>query len=240
MNAALSAAFSSKNSHIISMCWSVCVPIMRPVQTEMTATAIVARARWVTLLQLTEVHGLDSHHIGHLIDDDLAIAASELVRPVNTASLPVTPVEIITYQTQTEWMRQIIGDNLASIAAIHIGHFDLVGFGIAPVELHTFEIQSNIVWPDDVLSDQQLAFAPIKIAALDLRPFLIPIGPEHPAELMRDRDSPRFNQIFIYHHPPISTIQSRHFDPIRPGVGPEHIARDPIDRDAIRICNLQK
>lgn len=152
------------------------------------------------------MHGLDSHHVWHLIDNNLTIATSELVRPIDAATLPVGPVQIIAQQSETEQMRQIVGDDLAPIGTVHIGHLDFIGLRVAPIDLLALVVQGDAVWPKDILGNKQHALATVEIAALDLGPLLAPIGPEHPAMLGRDRDRSRLGQIFVYQHTPIFSI----------------------------------
>lgn len=68
----------------------------------MAASTVIAGARRSAGVLLAEMHSLDSHYIGHLVNNSFTIATGELMRPINAAALPVSPVQIITQQAETK------------------------------------------------------------------------------------------------------------------------------------------
>ena len=83
---------------------------------------------------LGDVDGFEAHQVGQLVDDDLALDAGPLVDALDASVLPVGPVQVVAEQRETEDVRHTLAEDLAPVAAVHVGHLDLVRFGVAPVQ----------------------------------------------------------------------------------------------------------
>jgi hypothetical protein len=121
-----------------------------------------------------------------------------------------------------------------------MANLDLVGLGVAPINLLPFKVQSNAVRPDDVLGDQQRSLAAVQVAPLDLRPLVVPVGPEHPAELERECNGSWLAQVFVDQDFSAGAVQSGDLDAIGPRVRPVQIPGYPVDRYAVGALHFAR
>ena len=92
--------------------------------------------------------------------------------------MPISPVQHVSKQGQSEGMGQASLDDRASIGAIKITAVDVVKLGICPVDLGILVVYGQPIGPEDVVADNHLSgvLVPIHPSSLNFR-YLPPVSP---------------------------------------------------------------
>ena len=84
-----------------------------------------------------------------MTDHDQSVSPVSLVGSLDTAVLPVSPVQVVSQQAEPEGMRKILVRHNFPVRAVQPSHLYPVQLGVAPVQRLVLAVQSQSVGPAD-------------------------------------------------------------------------------------------